>query len=99
MVEKEGHAGRVAIPLSNDHPELGTRREAIPDQVVFRRSNRAGFPFILRQLVNERQNQWDVFDNCLANFQHRLQALILDESTLTLSRANSPFTIVGMVWA
>jgi hypothetical protein len=70
VVEKEGHTGRVTIPLSNNHPELGTRREAIPDQIVFCSSNRTGFPFILSQFMNEGQNQRDVFDTCLANPQH-----------------------------
>src|SRR5207245_8510147 len=65
VVEKEGHSGRLAIQLSNNYSELGIRRETIPDQVAFCSSNRARFPFILRQLVNERQNQWNVFNTSL----------------------------------
>src|SRR6266581_1206978 len=76
ILEKEGHTGRVTIPLSNQYPELGIRRETIPDQVVFRRSNRIGFSLILRQLANERQDQRDILDACLANFQHGLEALV-----------------------
>src|SRR5439155_22227299 len=73
ILEKEGHTGRVTIPLSNQYPELGIRRETIPDQVVFCRSNRIGFSLILRQLSNEGQVDADVFDLCLPNFQHGLQ--------------------------
>src|SRR6266571_1152440 len=76
ILEKEGHTGRVTIPLSNQYPELAIRRETIPDQVVFCSSNRTGFPLILSQLANEGQNQRDVVDTCLANFQHGLQALV-----------------------
>src|SRR5437870_7787131 len=76
ILEKEGHTGRVTIPLSDQYPKLGIRRETIPDQVVFCRSNRIGFPLKLRQLANERQDQRDVLDTCLANFQHRFQALV-----------------------
>src|SRR5438094_245195 len=73
MLEKEGHTGRATIPLSNQYPELGIRRETIPDQVIFCCSNSIGFPLKLRQLANEGQDQRDVFDTCLANFQHGLQ--------------------------
>src|SRR5436190_23922543 len=92
ILEKQGHSGRVTIPLRNQYPELGIHRETIPDQVVFCRLNSIGFSLILGQLANEGQDQRDVLDTCLANFQHGLQALIPDESTLKLSRTNSPFT-------
>src|SRR5438094_430217 len=76
ILEKEGHTGRVTIPLSDQYPELGIRRETIPDQVVFCRSNSIGLPLILCQLANERQDERDVLDTCLANFQHGSQAFV-----------------------
>src|SRR5712692_151316 len=77
VMEKEGHSARFAIRLSNNHSELGIRRETISHQVVFRSSNRTGFAFILRQLADEGQNQGDVFNTCLANFQHGFRTLTL----------------------
>src|SRR3989442_4636236 len=44
MVEEEGHTGRLAIRLANNHPELAIRCEAILDQCVFFSSNRTTFP-------------------------------------------------------
>src|SRR5204863_10142176 len=89
ILEKEGHTGRVTIPVSNQYPELGIHRETIPDQVVFCRLNSIGFSLILGQLAIEGQDQLDVLDTCLANIQHGVEALISDESTLKSAMTNS----------
>src|SRR5438094_4685332 len=100
ILEKEGHTGRATIPLSNQYPELGIRRETIPDQVVFCRSNCIGFPLILRQLANESQDQRDVLDTCLANFQHGLSfhSLLVPKSCdqLLLRKETLPVTSIQL---
>src|SRR3954464_6870990 len=60
VVEVEGEAGRLSVPLAEEDVEAWRIAETIPEEVRLGRHHRAGGAFVGCELAYESQNDWDV---------------------------------------